>query len=91
MHFVDFPGTNHSFGKPQEMRDDQCGTLRVKRGFTDVGGDVYPVNTSGWKPSEEDLARLNAGGLIYLNIFGSGHPVVSVSTELIPSTDMPMG
>lgn len=89
MHFVDFEGTNHSFGKPQEMRDDQCGTLRVKRGLTDIQGDKFPVSTSGWKPSDEDLAKLNAGGLIYLNIYGMGHPVVSVSTELIDTEPLP--
>jgi hypothetical protein len=81
MNFVDFPGTNHEFGKPQGIRDDQCGTLRVHRGVTDVGGDMIPISRSGWKPSEEDLARLNAGGLIYLDVFGMGHPMVSVNTE----------
>jgi hypothetical protein len=89
MNFVDFEGTNHAFGKPPEMTDDQCGTLRVKRGIADLAGEDFPVSTSGWKPSPEDLERLNAGGLIFLNIFGIGHPVVSVSTELIETKPWP--
>jgi hypothetical protein len=83
MHFVDFEGTNFAFTKPEDMTDQQCRTLRVKRGMTEIDGEKYPVSTSGWKPTAEDLERLNAGGLIYLNIFGLGHPPVSVSTELI--------
>lgn len=89
MHFVDFEGTNHAFGKPESMTYQQCGTLRVKRGLADIEGDKFVVSTSGWKPSAEDLEKLNAGGLIYLNIFAAGHPVVSVSTELIETTPFP--
>lgn len=89
MQFVDFPGTNHAFGKPQGIRDEQCGTLRVKRALTDVVGDMLPVSTSGWKPSAEDLARLNAGGLIYLNVFGMGHPMVSISTTELETQPIP--
>jgi hypothetical protein len=89
MDFVDFPETNHAFGKPENMTDEQCGTLRVKRGLANIEGDLFPVSTSGWKPSAADLEKLNAGGLIYLNIFGMGHPVVSVSTDLIETTPLP--
>ena len=81
MHFIDFPEANFSFTKPANTREDQCGTLRVQKGIVDIGGDKFPVNISAWKPSAEDLERLNAGGLIYLNIFSQGHPMVSVSTE----------
>ena len=37
--------------------------------------------TSLWKPSEEELACLLAGGGVALTIYGSGHPVVSVGVE----------
>jgi hypothetical protein len=83
MIFTDFEGANFTFTRPKELRDDQCGDLKVRRGIADVNGDKFPVSTSAWKPSAEDLERLNAGGLIYLNIFSTGHPMVSVGTELI--------
>ena len=89
MYFTDFPGTNHAFGKPSNVREDQCGTLRVKHALTDVNGTAFPVSISGWKPSAEDLERLNAGGLIYLNVFGNGHPMVSVSTEMLETKPIP--
>ncbi len=89
MQFVDFEGTNHAFGKPEDMTDQQCGTLRVKRGLREIEGDKFIVSTSGWKPSAEDLERLNNGGLVFLNIFSAGHPVVSVGTELIETTPLP--
>lgn len=63
------------------MRDDQCGTLRVQRGIYDLKGEKTPISISAWKPSPEDLERLNNGGLIYLNVFGNGHPMVSINTE----------
>jgi hypothetical protein len=81
MYFTDFPEANFTFTKPENMRDDQCGTLRVQRGLADVGGEKFPVSISAWKPEPEDIERINNGGLIYLNIFGNGHPMVSVSTE----------
>ncbi len=73
MYFTDFPGANHEFEKPQGMRDDQCGTLRVKRGLADVGGEMLPVSVSAWKPDADDLERLNNGGFIYLNNNGKGN------------------
>lgn len=83
MMFTDFEGTNFTFNRPKETREDQCGDLKVRRAVADINGDKFPVSTSAWKPSPEDLERLNAGGLIYLNIFSTGHPMVSVGTELI--------
>lgn len=89
MQFVDFEGTNFAFTKPENTTDDQCGTLRVQRGLVEIEGQDFPVNTSGWKPSPEDLERLNNGGLIFLNIFGAGHPMVSVGTEKLPIKPLP--
>ena len=80
MQFVDFPQANHTFGKPSDMTDDQCGALRVYHRNVDIEGEKFPASTSAWKPSEEDLARLNAGGFIYLDIISSGHPPVAVYT-----------
>src|SRR5689334_15575523 len=89
MNFIDFPQANFTFGKPQSMTNDQCGALRVRVGVVSLprmdgtdAVDDFIVNTSAWKPDEDDLKRLNDGGLIYLDIFGHQHPVVSVSTQL---------
>lgn len=84
---VNYEGTNKVWNKPNDMTDDQCMPLHVKQGLTYVEGEPFPISQSAWKPTAEDLQRLNDGGVIYLGIFGIGHPVVSVSTvehEIIP-------
>jgi hypothetical protein len=51
-------------------RDGICHTLDI----CDQDGWM----TSAWRPSEMELARLNAGAPVYLQIGGSVHPVVSL-------------
>lgn len=52
-----------------------CQDLWVRR---DVHSDGTQINTSAWYPTPEELKLLNTGQPIYLSIFGSGHPVVSL-------------
>lgn len=89
MTFEDFQGTNKTFTKPANMTDDQCGALKVRQAVHRIDGEPFAVSTSGWKPDANDLERLNAGGLVFLNIFGIGHPVVSITTELIETEPFP--
>lgn len=42
--------------------------------------------TSCWKPSEEDLAVLNAGGCICLHVMG-GQPPVAVTVQKVNIVD----
>ncbi len=72
------PLCNHAFTAPPGT-EDKCGTLHVKTWIDPTFG---PAGTSYWRPSPAELEALNAGGAIALNIFSTGHPVVSMSIAL---------
>lgn len=78
MQFIHRPEANSHIGPPSDMQDGSCGTLHVKL-WRDADG---PWATSFWKPNAAELAQLNAGGCIALNLrVGPGqHPVTSMGT-----------
>lgn len=76
MEFFKHRECNFVFTAPPGT-EDECDELWVR---TDIDPTFGPVSTSFWRLSKEDMARLNAGGSIALNIFATGHPVVSMST-----------
>ena len=77
MRTVDFPGTNHTFGKPADMTDEQCHSLTAMVG-TDSEG--LPFVLTAWQPNYEDLQALNAGRPLMLQIVGGGMPPVALWT-----------
>jgi hypothetical protein len=57
-----------------------CGALAI----TDaVQGDV-PCVISFWRPDAEELAALNAGGLVYLSVVGRTMPPMGLGVETTP-------
>lgn len=68
-------------GKPKDWdkSDGECLTLSVNDSAWNDPDATYNIMTSAWKPSEEELECLNAGGHIYLGIWGITHPVVRLT------------
>lgn len=70
-------GATKIFSKPKdwdEERDGKCVDLHVR---------INPEQRtceSAWKPSAEELAALNAGGVVVLSVVG-GQPPVMLSVE----------
>lgn len=65
------PQTNHNYGAPADLNDEQCASLPVIV-YTDPM-DAWAK--SFWKPTAEELAALNEGGCVTLGIrIGSGNP-----------------
>ncbi|WLJ71077.1 hypothetical protein [Sphingomonas phage Kimi] len=71
MNTHDFPGSTHHFGPPPGL-EEMVGWLHV---FSN-GHCVV----SAWKPTPEQLERLNAGESVFL----------SVMSGMIPGTNMPL-
>lgn len=46
--------------------------------------DATPHMESWWEPSPADLALLNAGGRVRLNVVGTGHPPVWLDVVPLP-------
>ena len=69
------PHCNFAFTAPPGT-EEECGTLHVVAWKDPTFG---PASTSFWRPSEDEIATLVAGGSIALNIFATGHPVVSMA------------
>lgn len=76
MEPVKFHGANTTFTAPG------CGDLPAlvctENGKTSV--------TSCWRPSEEELAALNAGGYVCLNVLG-GQPPVALWAQEVNTVD----
>lgn len=70
MEAVKFEGANVTYTAPG------CGDLPARAELVDGRLSV----TSAWKPSEEDLAVLNGGGYVCLNVLG-GQPPVALWAE----------
>lgn len=75
MEYINHPYATSTIGPPADM-PDTCGTLHVHT-WRDPDG---PWVTSYWKPSPEELAALNDGGCIALNLrtIPRQHPVTSM-------------
>lgn len=77
MKFTDFPESNFTFTRPEDMPEEDCGDLKVFRGVDEKG---YPIIISHWKPTPEEIEDIKNGKGIYLNIYGKGMPPVSLQT-----------
>ena len=73
--------SNRVLGQPEawnEERDGKCETLAVRAIDLTEG---LPVIESAWRPTEDEMALLNAGGSVILRIFGNGMPPVQLYVE----------
>lgn len=84
---VDFEGSNLDLGKPPQMTDEECASIRAykatapERGFAGVeAGTDYPFILTAWMPSKEDLEALNAGRPLWLRVLSFKHPPVALFT-----------
>lgn len=83
MDIYDHPVCTQKIGAPSDMLDGSCSALPVL-----VTKDEYGMwCNSYWMPNQEELAALNAGGSIRLQVRCStkNHPVVSVGAAFKPS------
>jgi hypothetical protein len=56
-------------------KDGPCEHLAIVD-FPPIETGGSPTMVSAWEPTPVELARLNAGGKVYLSIVGTGHPPV---------------
>lgn len=82
MDYVDFKHRNGFMGKPEDWKDDECGTLPVA--FCDVpigeDGRMVPAVISCWKPTPWERDQLAAGCPVFLRVIG-GMPPVSLFVD----------
>lgn len=81
MKWIDFPEQNRLLGKPENMTDEECGTLPV---FTDGKQCI-----SKWELDEKDIKHILEKGYIWLRVL-SGEtqpPVLIEATETVFITE----
>lgn len=72
---VHFPQANTTFGPPGDMDESQVKTIHAFVGSVAGGNmDGSDVVIVAWQPDEADLARLNEGGQIFLQVLGGLAP-----------------
>lgn len=78
MNKCQHPFNNFVLGAPPGMTHEQCTALAVTK-------VIYEEGTLGlrsyWKPTPEELATLNTGGYICLEILGGVHPPVILTAD----------
>lgn len=77
----DFEGSNAVYRAPAGISKEDCGDLPILRNG--------PLMTSCWIPDDHERAQIAAGGPIFLTVFGSGHPMVSLGTDVPSTSDAP--
>lgn len=55
--------------------------LAVRVENVDLGDRTVDGMTSAWEPTPQELAMLNAGGKVFLQVLGSIHPPVALWCE----------
>lgn len=77
LKFINHPSNNHLFGAPLDWDHDKapCDTLPVT---VAIDEELGPTIRSYWRPTEAELAELNAGGSLCLTIVGNGMPPVAL-------------
>lgn len=72
---TDFPQATNNFGAPDDLDASQVATIRAYLGTIEGGNlDGENVVVTAWKPTPEELAALNSGGLVYLSFVGGLPP-----------------
>lgn len=71
--------SNRVLGAPVgwDQKDVPCGAIAIRDG---VEGTLRTVTTH-WRPSAEELALLNAGGLVTLTVPGISMPPAAIGVE----------
>lgn len=72
---IKFPEANKPYGAPADFEESQVCTIWAYEGEV-VGGSVDGTKqvVVAWKPTEEELKRINNGGAIYLTFMGGLPP-----------------
>jgi len=71
--------SNLTLGKPENWDDTKanCTALPVRA----IVVDGLHVIESAWRPTEDEMAELNAGGFVILRVFGQGMIPVQLYVE----------
>jgi hypothetical protein len=78
---IDFPEKNRVYTKPEGWTDEQCSDLPVWVGeVPQHGGSTTSAIISCWKPTAEDIQRIQNGEPVYLMICANAQPPASVFT-----------
>lgn len=77
---VEFKWMNRIYTSPENWteKDGDCGDLPVFVGKDSLNHDII---ISAWRPSEEDLKRLNNGGHLYVQVVGGMLPPIALFTD----------
>jgi hypothetical protein len=72
---IRFPQANCTFGPPDDMDESQVMTIPAFKG-TMKGGNLDGSHfvTVAWKPSEEEIEKLQKGEAVYLTMMGGLSP-----------------
>lgn len=75
MNYTQHPSNNAVFGAPKgwDQAEMPVGALPIT-----ITQDSM---VSFWRPTPEELAQLNNGGLVALHVMGRTHPVVALSVQ----------
>lgn len=66
---------------PAPGTEEFVDALHIKRGKLDDPQGV-PTVTSYWRPSEQDIANILAGGCVAVQVLGTTQPPILVSVEM---------
>lgn len=85
MEIAKIDGANMVLAAPRdwnEERNGECFDLPIR---AEVLNNSLPSLTSAWKPTADELARLNAGAPVHLRIISRAHPPVMLEVGEVPA------
>ena len=68
-----FPETNLTLSPPKGISEDEVSSLRVYQNEKEI--------ISRWRPTQDEIDDLQAGGSVWLRVWCNGMPPVHLGTE----------
>jgi len=74
---TDFEGTNVILGKPEGMTDEQCYSIKGKRGIDE---NNFPYTMVAFTPNADDMKALQEGRALFVKVLGTQFAPISLFT-----------
>lgn len=82
MNPIQHATSNDVLRPPAGVSHEDCRPLYITRTIYHMGdGKQVPGIVSYWRPTQEQLALLNAGAPVFLSCLGLTHPPFSIGVE----------
>ena len=80
MESANFDQSNIILGPPDGLTEDDVKTIHAFKGVRNLGDHKSTVHVVCYKPSREDMVRMERTGRLWVQVLGDNYPPISMSS-----------